>query len=310
MGIEVREFMTIKVEVTYNLDPVPTPGADAMLVEDLDWSFADVIMHQRNPVKPSLGSLGDLFAGALIEITGRVELKGSGTAGTPPEIDALLRGCSHKVVNVPATSDTYSLISTGQESVTVYLEEDGLEYKVTGCRGMITGEAARGKPGFLPFTLKGHFSGPADLPLPAPTFSTQKPVVANPMAFLTDGFSANIETLSWDLGITLGVPGDISVADSYGEVFVVGPRRVIGGFDPLATLVASYDWVDKWKSDNAGSMTTGLVGSVAGNRWQATWPLTQYTEIGRGAREGVRARAVQFLAQESAGDDEYSLVFT
>ena len=79
-----REVLGVKLEATYNDGTtIPAAAADAVMVEDLNWSFADARMHERNPVKPTFGALGDLYAGALIEITGKVELKGSGTAGTP-----------------------------------------------------------------------------------------------------------------------------------------------------------------------------------------------------------------------------------
>lgn len=305
-----REVLGVKIESVYGTDSVPTAAADAMLVEDLNFTFADARMHERNPVKPTFGSLGDLYAGALIEITGRVEIKGSGVAGTPPEIDPLLRACGMGVTNVPATSDTYAPVSDGQESVSVYLFEDGLRYNILGCRGMLNLACEIGQPGMLDFTLKGHFSGPTDVALPTPTFNATAPVVAHGMPFVTDGFSANISGLNMDFGNQFGVPDDLTAADGFGEVHIVGPRRVIGGFDPLATLVADYDWVSKWQADNAASMTTGVIGSVAGNRWQLTCPLTQYREIGRGDNNGIRSRDIGFLAQETSGDDEWSLVFT
>lgn len=307
-----REVLGVKIETTYNDGTtVPTAAADAIMVEELNWAFADARLHERNPVKPTFGALGDLYAGALIEITGKVEIKGSGTAGTAPEVDPVLRACGLAAANVALTSDTYTPTSTGHESVTAYYWEDGLLYKVTGCRGAaLKATAEIGKPGMFEFALKGHFAGPIDEVLPAPTFDAQAPVVAHGMAFVTDGFSPNISGFNADFGGSLIVPDDLTAADGFGEIHIGGPRRVVGGFDPLSTLVAEYDWVAKWKANNAASMTTGVIGATAGNRWQMTFPKTQYREIGRADNNGIRKRDIGFLAQETAGDDEFSLVFT
>lgn len=310
--LATREVLGVKLETTYaDGTTVPTAAADAVLVEDLNISFADARMHERNPVKPSFGALGDLYAGALMEVSGKVEIKASGVAGTAPEADPIYQMCGLKHTNVPVTSDTYDLASTGHKSAALYVWEDGLLYKLTGCRGLGKAMWEIGKPGIFEFSGKAHFAGPVDEALPAPTFDAIAPVVAHGMAFAVDGFSPNISAFNVDLGGSLAVPDDITAADGFGEVRIVGPRRVTGGFDPLATLVATYDWVAKWQANGPGaSLTTGVVGAVAGNRYQVTLPDVQYREIGRGDNAGVRKREIGFLARETAGDDEFTLAFT
>lgn len=311
--LATREVLGAKLETTYaDGTTVPTAAADAIMVEDLNWSFADARMHERNPVKPTFGALGDLYAGALIEITGKFELKGSGAAGTPPEADPIYQACGLKYTNVPATSDTYEPASTGHKSAAAYYWEDGQLYKITGCRGPgLKVMCEVGKPGMVEFSIKGHFAGPTDEALPSPTFDAQAPAIAHGMPFTVDGFSPNISGFNVDLGGSLAFPDDITADDGFGEGRIIGPRRVTGGFDPLATLVADYDWVAKWKANGpAASMGTGVVGAVAGNQWEMTLPNVQYREIGRGDNNSIRKREVGFLARETAGDDEFSLVFT
>lgn len=308
-----REVLGIKLEATYDDGTtVPTALADAIMVEDLNFSFADARMHERNPAKPTFGALGDEYAGALIEITGKFELKGSGTAGTPPEADPIYQACGLGYTNVPVTSDTYKPVSTGHKSAAAYYWEDGLVYKITGARGPgLKLMCEIGKPAMVEFAIKGHFAGPTDEVLPDPTFDSLAPVVAHGMAFAVDGFNPNISGFNADFGGSLATPDDITAEDGFGEIRIVGPRRVTGGFDPLGTLVASYDWVAKWKANGPGaSLTTGVVGTVAGNKWQLTMPDIQYREIGRGDNNGIRKREIGFLARETAGDDEFSLVFT
>ncbi|WP_444932401.1 hypothetical protein ACJJIF_22000 (plasmid) [Microbulbifer sp. SSSA002] len=73
-----------------------------------------------------------------MEVTFNAELKGSGAAGTPPEIAPLLRACGLAETITAGTSVEYNLASEGHESITLYLYEDGSLYKLTGVRGTWT----------------------------------------------------------------------------------------------------------------------------------------------------------------------------
>jgi hypothetical protein len=91
---------------------VPVAGTNAILVEDVKWAFASSRMFQRNPVRASLAKLAPMYAGTLITVSGKVEIKGSGAAGTAPEIAPLLRGAASSRDIVGGTSVTYKPTST------------------------------------------------------------------------------------------------------------------------------------------------------------------------------------------------------
>lgn len=305
-----RTVVLIKTEVTYNTDPVPVEATDAVLVGNLDFNFAEARNYERVVAKPSLGALNTLYAGSLMSLSFDVEIKGSGAAGTVPELGSALRACGLGETIVVSTSVTYAPASSLHESVTIYLFEDGLRYILTGCRGGVTGVLQNGQPGILSFNFMGHFSGPTDLALANPTYNAAIPVaVLNLTGFSFDGFAAIVAALNFDMGTEIATPDDLSAADGFGEVTITG-RKVTGSIDPLATLVASYDWVAKWKADTATSLATGNVGGVAGNIYNLSFPKAQIQEIGRGDRAGVLSRPINFLAGENVADDELSLAFT
>jgi hypothetical protein len=298
-----------KVEVTYNTDPVPT-ATDSILVQNFSASFEGARMYERPVIKATLGALPQIYGGSLMSVSFEVELKGSGTAGTAPEIDALLRAAGFAVTNVPATSDTYDPASSGIESCTIYFFEDGTRYNLTGCRGSVTGNLVTGQPGILAFNFTGHFSGPTDVALPSPTYdSTVGPAVLGLSSFAIDSYAASVANVSFDLGNEVAMPDDLTAADGFGEIQITS-RKLSGSLDPLNTVIATYDWVAKWKAEAVGSLTTGVVGGTAGNRWQLTIGQAQYTELSWGDRAGLITREVSFSGTESAGDDEISIVFT
>ena len=305
-----RQVILAKIEATFGVDPTPVAANDSVLAENLAPAFEGARRHEREPTKPSLGSIPSVYGGTLKTISFDVYLKGSGTAGTAPEIDPLLRACGMGVTNVPATSDTYAPVSTAYEGCTIYWYEDGLEHKLIGCRGSFVATLEAGVPGKLSFTMTGHYTKPTDVALVTPTYdATVPPSVINLANFLLDSVAFNVAAISLDMGVVLAMPADILAADGYGDVTIVD-RKVTGSIDPLATLIATYDWVTKWQADTSVALTTGAVGGTAGNKWTLACPTAQYTEPAQGDRDGIITRQVTFAANESSGDDEMSLAFT
>jgi hypothetical protein len=266
-------------------------------------------MAERPAVRASLAPHKSLFAGSLLSVTFDAEIKGSGAAGTAPEIGVLLRACGFAETVVAVTSVTYKPASSGHESITLYLYEDGMRYIVTGCRGTVTGSLATGAVGKLSFTFTGHFTGPADVALATPTYNATVPPVLINVPFAIDSYSAVISKLDFDLGLTLAKPDNIAATDGYGQLQITG-RATSGTIDPEATLAATYAWVTKWKSSASYALTTGTVGSTAGNRYTVSMPAVVYSELGNGDRDGILTREIKFMAVESSGDDEISIAFT
>lgn len=305
-----RRQILAKIESVYGTDIVPA-GADAIEITNL--SFAKEGARMTNPaiLKSTLGQRAQSFGGTLGTLTFDCWLRGSGTAGTAPEIDPLLRSCAMAVTNSPATSDTYDPISTGMESCSIYFEEDGLRHKFLGCRGSFSGTLEAGTPGKISFTMTGHYAAvPADVALATPTFDdTIAPTLINLSSFLMDSFAASVASISFDMAMALSMTPDLIAADGFGEIIQTS-RAVTGSIDPLVTLVATYDWETKWRTEAVIDIDTGVIGSTAGNRIQVQFPTAQYIEVAPGDRDGLITRAISFAANENAGDDEIQLVFT
>jgi hypothetical protein len=75
-------------------------------------------------------------------------------------------------------------------------------------------------------------------------------------------------------------------------------------------LIATYNFISKWQTGAAMSLTTGAIGGTAGNIYTITMPAFTYTEAGRGARSNVGTYEMKFAAAESTGDDEVAVAFT
>lgn len=303
-----REVILAGVESTYNVAESLT-GSDAILVEAPSWSHEGARMVERNNVKASLAMDQRVWAGTLKQVTFEVEMKGSGAAGTAPEMAPLLRGCGLGETVVASTSVTYAPVSTGHESITIMYYSDGIRHTLTGCRGSVSFTLEAGSFGKASFTFTGHEATPTDTALVTPTYdSTVPPPLVN-VPFSIGGYSAVITNLAVDLGNTISTPSDISATDGYGEILLT-KRDVTGSFNPEQVLVATKNYISEWKAGTTGALTTGVVGSTAGNRYTVSGPACYYSEIAPGDADGKRIFELSCGFAESSGDDEISIAFT
>lgn len=306
-----REVILAKIEGTYGVDSVPVEGSDAMLVENVSWGNEGLRMNERPAVRANIGMLQHVYGGRLIALSFDVEMKGNGGAvDAPPEFGPLLRACGFGETINAASSVVYEPVSTGHESVTIYYFQDGIRYTLLGCRGNVSFNLETGAIGKMSFTLTGHVGTITDVALPSsPAYDSHVPVPLINVPFTIGGFGAIINALTFDLSNTIATPPDISATDGYAEIQIT-QRDVNGSYDPEAELIATDNPHGDLTSDTAQAVTTGVIGSVANNRYQVDMPAVYYRDISPGDRDGIRTYDLPFGCAESTGDDEVTLTFT
>jgi len=304
-----RKLLLAKIESTYGTDPTPAASTDAVMVEDLTWSNEGLKMIERPAVRPSIGALQQVYGGRLVTLAFNVEVKGSGTAGTAPEVGQLLRACGLAETIVAVTSVTYAPASTALESVTCWIYEDGKQIKVTGCRGNVSFTLEAGGKPMASFTMTGHVGAQTDVALATPTFDTTLPEPFIGGSFTIDSYAAVISSLNFDLANALAMPASVNGADGYGEISITG-RDINGSFDPLDELVATEDYIGNFTAGTAMALATGGIGATAGNILTITMPAVYYRDASSADRDGIAGLELPFGAAESSTDDEVSIAFT
>lgn len=309
--LDRRAVILVKDETTYNTDSVPVAGTDAIMCEEISWAFANSRMHQRRPVRASLAAMKPIYAGTLITITGKVEIKGSGAAGTAPEIAPLLRASGWAETVTGGVSVVYkpTSVQASIKSSSMYFYDDGRLLKITGARGKTNVDLSVGSVGFLNFEFTGHFVSITDVALPSATYDSTSPAPLLSVPFAADSYSAIIAKLAFDLGVEVSTSESMAAADGYAEVLITG-RQVTGSFDPAAVTVATYNFISKWQTGAAMVMDTGTIGATAGNIYRVQMPAFTYTAAARANRSNVSTYEMSFAAAESTGDDEVTVTFT
>lgn len=302
-----REAILAKVESTYRTDSVPTV-TDAVFVDNQSYG-SEARMNERKGVKETTAPFQQVYGGRLATLSFDCELKGSGAAGTAPEIGVLLQGCGMLEVISAGVSVTYTPTSSSNDSLTIYYYQDGKRKIMTGARGEASFDLTAGMFGKVSFTFTGHPGTETDTALINPTYDSTVPPAFINASFTVDSYAADISALQFSLGNQIAKPDSVKTANGYGEIRIA-ERDVNGTVDPEAVLVATKDFYTQWESGTNVAIDTGVVGGTAGNRYQIQMPAVAYRNIEESDREGVRTNPITFGAAEVSGDDEVSIVFT
>jgi hypothetical protein len=106
-----RAVVLSKIEATYNVDAVPTPAADAMLVSDPDYTV-DPTVIARNFSRFSLSALPHRIGRKLAGMKFGLEWKGSGDPTIAPKIGRHMRGCGYAETQVTAGAPQVGAVKT------------------------------------------------------------------------------------------------------------------------------------------------------------------------------------------------------
>ena len=307
MALVSNQIVQAKVEATSGTYDAPT-ATDAILCSNVSVGPTSARMYDRDVIKGTLGSLQQIYAGSLMQVTFDMEIKGSGTAGTAPESDAVFRMAGFTPTTVAVTSVTYDPVSAGFETCSVVVDLDGKLVKIKGCVAnmdftIATGEVAMANvtvTGRLESITDGSTTGTFDSTVPAPLIS---------VPFTIGAYGAVISALSIGMNNTIALPPDISDAEGYGQPRIT-KRSIEGSFDPEQELVATESFDADWRSGAVKVLTTGGIGGTGGNITTFTCTYVHYRDVQSGDREGILTHDIPFGAAESSGDDDISIAFT
>jgi hypothetical protein len=308
-----NEVLLAKTETTYGTDSVPVVGTNAILIRNAQLSSEGLRMPARGAIRASIGQLQTPYGGQLKRLTFECEVKGSGTAGTAPEIGPLLEACGLEETVVAVTSVTYTPESAAHESVTMYYFEGGRKRHIlTGCRGTVTFRLEAGGLLIAAFDFVGHHSEPTDQSLPSPTYNSTVPRTALGMAVAINGVTAIVaKSWEWALNNVIAQPPSMSATDGYGEIIITS-RDVKGSILIESELDSVIDIDALLSGMTRFAFASGTLGSTAGNRVAVTTPSSSTYVADSNAQEadGLRLRNVMLAVDDSTPNAELSIAFT
>lgn len=190
MGRSTRKYAVLaKIESVYGTDSVPTGGANAILVSNVNVNPLNASNVDRNLLRTYYGASEQLIGVAFKEISFDVELVGSGTAGTAPGWGPLLRACAMAETIIAVTRVDYLPISAAFESLSMYCYADGVQHVLLGARGEWGLTMKVGEKPMLNFRFQGIDGSESAVANPALTLSA----FLTPQV-VTDAFTPNAKT--------------------------------------------------------------------------------------------------------------------
>ena len=308
----VRSILA-KTESSYGSDSTPTGSANAIQVSALEINPAESEVLSRDLIRSYLGNSPQLIANTRVSVTFTVEYSGSGAAGTAPKYGPLLEACGFSETVVGSTSVTYAPRSTSFESVTMYIDNDGIRHKVLGARGSFAVSLNANQVPILNFTMTGQYVAPTDTASPSITVSNQAdPVVFN--AANTNGF-----TLFSATGLALQ-SAEIDVGNSVVYRELVNASKDVRITDRAATAnfviecptLSTKDFFALAVAGTAGNLsivhgtTAGNIITLASNSTGLSLGNPTYSES-----DGiVMLNLPTTMVPSSAGNNELTLAYT
>lgn len=308
----VRSILA-KTESSYGSDSTPTGSANAIQVSALEINPAESEVLSRDLIRSYLGNSPQLIANTRVSVTFTVEYAGSGAAGTAPKYGPLLEACGFGETIVSSTSVTYAPISTTPESVTIYVDSDGIRHKVTGARGTFSLSLNANQIPVYNFTMTGQYVAPTDTASPSLTFSNQAdPEIfndTNTTAFTL--FSATglaLQSAEIDLGNEVVYR---ELVNSTKEVIVVD-RAATANFVIEAPALSVKDFFALSVAGTAGNLSI-VHGATAGNIITLSSPATGLSLGNPTYSEDqgiVMLNIPTTMVPSSAGNDELTIAYT
>jgi hypothetical protein len=199
------KFIVAALESSYGVDASPT-GSNAIEAIDVRLTPMQGQDLSRNRERDIMVGNTTIPVDLHMELAFKVELQGSGTAGTAPAWGPLMRACGFAETIVANTSVTYNPVrrNTTHDSITLHMFIDDERFVLVGARGNVRIVAnASGIP-MLEFSFKGLWTLPASATAPNPVYTAylapQAVSDATTPTFTLDGTDFVMNTFAVDIG--------------------------------------------------------------------------------------------------------------
>lgn len=300
-------ILAMKKEAVYGT-PETLAGANAILLSTMTHNWLAGNTASRDFIRPYLGNSSTIQLDQHAEFQFEVELQSSGTAGTRPVYGDLLMACGlAEDINVGDVQ--YTPVSTGFDSATAEVNMDGVFQQMTGCRGSLNLNIARGAIPKIGFNYMGSYSAPSDAAALTPDFDGFiVPLGVNSLNTTTVtlfGEDLCMESLSIDLANNL-VFRDLPGCDPEA---VITNRAPSGTIVFQATDVATYAWIEAARTKTSGALQI-IHGTTPGQIVQIDCPNVTLNPPTNQDSDGIWMYSFPLVLEpSSAGNDEIKITF-
>ena len=298
-----------KDEASYGTDPTASGANNAVLCTELSIEPVQSDEVSRDLIRSYLGNYDTLLANTRAQVTITVEMSGSTSKGTAPQIAPLLTSCGLSETTSSGVSVTYAPVSSGFDSCTIVYNADGIQHKLTGCRGTFSLNCEVGSIPTITFVMTGLYNAPTDAAMPTCTFQKQ----ADPLVF-KQGNTSNFQFQSYSAALN-SFKFDMNNEIVYREL-VGGTKEVIlnnrapAGTVQIENISLSTKNYFTAATSNLSGNNTFIHGTADGNKVTINMPKANITAPAYSSVDDIDMLDLAYTAVPNTGNDEVSLVFS
>ena len=299
-----------KDESSYGSDPTATGSANAILCSELSIEPIQSDEVTRDLVRSYIGNYDTLLANTRAQVTITVEMAGSGAAtkDVPPQYAPLLKSCGLSQTISSNTNVTYLPVSSSFASCTIVYNADGIQHKLTGCRGTFSINCEVGSIPTITFVMTGLYNAPTDTTMPTCTFQNQAdPLVfkdGNTSAFQFQSYAGALNTFSFDMN------NEIVYRELVGgtKEVVINNRTPSGSVQIENPPLATKNYFTNATSNVSGN-NTFLHGTANGNKFSLLMSKANITAPAYSSVDDIDMLDLAYTAVPTSGNDEISIVY-
>ncbi len=269
----------------------------------------DPTQFKRNPYRKTISRMNSIPGQQLCELTLQCEIMGPPFAskGTTCIFGTLLQACGFDEDLDGGVDSVYLPLSTGHQTITLAVYEDGVMKKLCGAMGNVRIICKVGEPLMAEFTFQGKYSTHSDTGMLSPNYPASVPLIfqnATVTVFDDSLLMQNLEINMQNTVVMRDKPQDSTGFD----YAMITERNPVMTFDPEAELVATHDFLSKLISTTEAAVSI-VITATDNTELTISLPKARYTGAPSGDRDGIRTYSATCELNMNSGDDEVSITF-
>ena len=269
---------------------------------------------QRDILRDTLSPAPHVIGMKEVGLSFKTEIKASASAGTAPEISALLSACGFGTSVITGTgARTYTLKSNEADikSASLWVYKDGNRHEIRGARGNVRFIFEAGKYGVCEWELSGLYGTVFAVALPdLAGAETALPPICYAANFQIGGFSPVTTRAQIDLGNTIARRDSLN--EAYGvKGFRITKREGKLEFDADAVVESSNPFWGDWAGEIVDTFNV-KIGTAAGNTIKVNG-IFEYESNKYGDQDGVSkydCKAALVSSDVNTQNDELVITFS
>jgi len=305
---ERNQVVLAKIETTKGTDATPT-GTNAILCDVVN-PTVDGQSLENNVVRSSISAMPQKFVNKTVRATIAVRVKGSGTAGTPPEFSPLLQCSGLKETATASTKVEYTPVNSAsdQKTATLYIYKDGLLIKAVGGMANMSFSGRYGEYGSFTFEYEGIFAGALDASNPTPTYDSTEPIEMKSEGFAFGEWDdAVAREFGFETGNTIISRGNIN-SDTGLMPYLITARdpRWSANIESVLESENTF-WGDYQDRDTVALSLTH--GATAGNIVEFSAPKANFDAPTFNSENSLNMYDLGGQLLEDSGEDNFKITF-